>query len=389
VPLTDEEERWLREVWDSSHSDNNPVIARLDAVVEFTSPMWKESLWFMEPNLSGVGGIHFGPTCEQLLAELVVPVIVASDPALKMEVGPDLRELFIQELLDHGQAIGATGQNLCFIEPKYSGEGIAEQTTLVDYYLERHGLKISHADPRELHLRNGNVWCQDTEIDIAYRDYEVRDLIRLEAEQGVDLAPMRALFKQNRIVSSMVGEFDHKSCWEVLTDPRLAQFFTAEERQVFRRHVLWTRVLSDRRTVLPDGTKGDLLPFVRDEQEILVMKPSRSYGGEGVLLGHAVEPSDWDAAIQSAVSSQQQWVVQRLASIPVMEFPVVDQDGTVHVEPFYTVMGFAPTKYGISILGRASQKQVVNVAQRGGMCAILIGRAPGRLIGPGAAPVMQ
>jgi len=57
----------------------------------------------------------------------------------------------------------------------------------------------------------------------------------------------------------------------------------------------------------------------------------------------------------------------------------------VHVEPFYTVMGFAPTKYGLAVLGRASQKQVVNVAQRGGMCGVLIGRPIGRLQGPAAA----
>jgi hypothetical protein len=38
------------------------------------------------------------------------------------------------------------------------------------------------------------------------------------------------------------------------------------------------------------------------------------------------------------------------------------------------VVGFAPTKYGTSVLGRASQKQVVNVAQRGGMCVVLVGR---------------
>ena len=54
---------------------------------------------------------------------------------------------------------------------------------------------------------------------------------------------------------------------------------------------------------------------------------------------------------------------------------VLGTDGIVHVEPFYTVMGFAATKYGLAILGRASQKQVVNVAQRGGMCSVLVGRS--------------
>ena len=52
-------------------------------------------------------------------------------------------------------------------------------------------------------------------------------------------------------------------------------------------------------------------------------------------------------------------------------------DGSLHVEPFYLVMGFAATRYGLAILGRASQKQVVNVAQRGGMCVVMIGHPAG------------
>jgi hypothetical protein len=75
-------------------------------------------------------------------------------------------------------------------------------------------------------------------------------------------------------------------------------------------------------------------------------------------------------------------VVQQLASLPVCEFPVIGPDSAVHGEPFYTVMGFAATQSGLAILGRASQKQVVNVAQRGGMCVVILGRLPARLVGP-------
>ncbi|MBI5350915.1 MAG: hypothetical protein HZB77_16585, partial [Chloroflexi bacterium] len=71
-----------------------------------------------------------------------------------------------------------------------------------------------------------------------------------------------------------------------------------------------------------------------------------------------------------------------LARISVSEFPVIAPDGSVSHEPFYTVMGFAPTKYGVAILDRASQKQVVNVAQRGGMCAVLVGKYGKALHGP-------
>jgi hypothetical protein len=60
----------------------------------------------------------------------------------------------------------------------------------------------------------------------------------------------------------------------------------------------------------------------------------------------------------------------------VVEFPTLSDDGTLQPEPFYTVMGFAPGAAGVAILARASQRQVVNVAQRGGMCAVLEAAPP-------------
>ncbi len=384
VPLSPDEEKWLWDCWGPSHRENNPVLGRLDAVAEFTSPMWKDSLRFMEPNLCGVGGLHMGPTCEQLLADIVLPAIEQSDPQMRMEVGQDLREIFIQEVFDHLQAIGRAGQNICFVEPKYAGQGPDEQEALAQYYHDRHGLKIMHADPRELSISDGEVRYEGNVVDIAYRDYEVRDLIRLEREDQVDVEPIRRLFRENRMISSMAGDFDHKSCWELLTEPSLVnRYFTAEERQIFRRHVLWTRVLGERNTTLPEGETGDLLDYVRGERELLVLKPNRSYGGDRVVIGHLIDQAEWERSINTALADSDKWVVQRLASLPVHEFPVVATDGSVHMEPFYTVMGFAPSKYGLCILGRASQKQVVNVAQRGGMCGILVGRPSGRLLGPG------
>jgi hypothetical protein len=394
VPLTPPEEKWLWDYWGPSQREQNPVIGRLDAVIDFTSPMWKDSLHFMEPNLSGVGGLHMIPMVEQMLAEVVMPAIQNYDAGLVLEAGQDLRELFLQEVLDHLDGIGRQGRNVCFLEPKYSGDGPMEQDALAAYYREQHGLIVTHADPAELHMKDNEVYYEDERVDVAYRDYEVGDLISLQDDEGLDLAPLRALFKTNRMISSLAGEFDHKSCWEVLTDPQFTQkYFTADERQVFRRHVLWTRVISDRRTTLPDGELGSLLEFARRDQDLLVIKPNRSYGGDGVLIGPSSTAGEWEAALQAALVSDRdgegQWVVQRLARIPVSEFPVFGADGDVCNEPFYTVMGFAPTRYGLSILGRASQKQVVNVAQRGGLCGILVGRPPGRLRGPGAPVTLR
>jgi hypothetical protein len=373
--LPDAEERWLRECWTTSHEEHNPVFGRLDALVDFTSPMWKETLRFVEPNLMGIGGLHIVPTCERLIADIVVPALAAGDVGLDLVVGQDMRELLTQTLLEHMAAIEC-GPQVCFIEPRFAGDGPDEQAQLAEYLSTRHGLRVLHADPSELELRGGAVWCRGERVDLAYRDYGVADLLELEAE-GVDIEAMRVLLRENRVVSSIAADLDQKACWEVLTDPRLCQqHFTPEERTVFQRHILWTRVLSDRRTVLPDGGLGQLLDYVRGHHDALVLKPNRGYGGDGIVIGPAVSPDEWDAAVAAALADpNDRWVVQQVASIPVREFPVVGPDGVVHVEPFYIVMGFAASDDGVAILARASQKQVVNVAQHGGLCGVLVSRS--------------
>lgn len=370
--LPDPEERWLRECWGPSQQAHNPIFGRLDALIDFTSPMWRESLKFVEPNLTGIGGVHMVPTAERLLAEIVVPALHGVDPDLRLEVLHDMRELLVSEILGHIAATGI-GSQVCFIEPKYSGQGPDEQEQLAAYLRDRHGLTVAHADPAELTLHRGAVWHEETRVDLGYRDYGVVDLIELE-EEGVDVEPMRTLLRENRMISSIGADIDQKSCWEVLTDPDIAdRHFTAQERLVFQRHVLWTRVLSDRMTRLPTGRRAGLLEYARANHDDLVLKPNRAYGGDGIIIGPAVTTGEWETALDAALADpDDRWVVQQVATIPVREFPVLGSDGALHAEPFYTVMGFAGNEEGVAILARASQKQVVNVAQHGGICGVMV-----------------
>jgi hypothetical protein len=383
VPLQEGEAKWLWDTWGSSHNQFHTVFGRLDAVVDLTGAFSKDSLAFIEPNLVGAGGVHLIPTADEIIMGTVVPAMQQLAPDLDLKACDDLRETFLRELQDHAEAVGRRGRAICLVDPKYAGDGPNEQESLMHYYRER-GEETYHADPEELYLRGGEVYYENHAIDVAYRDYEVRELAEMET-QGLNVRPMKHLFRNNQMVSSMAGDFDHKSCFEVFTDPQFSQYFTMDERNVFRRHVLWTRMLREERTTDPNGELVDLLEFIRANREILVIKPNRSYGGESVLIGPSVTNGEWERAIQRGVAEPGEWVAQRLARIAVYEFPVVSESGEVAFSPFYVVVGLAPTKYGLAVLGRASQKQVVNVAQRGGMLAVLIGQHKHSI----AAPKMQ
>jgi len=382
LPLAPDEHAWFAAIWARMDQALNPLYGRLDAVCDFTSARWQDSLRFMEPNLSGVGGIHMGPLASTLLMRDVVPTIQAYDPSLRLELARDQRDLFLQVLLDHASAIGRPNASICLVEPKYVSEGPNEQSHLVTYFRSQRGIDLKHADPRELRLVDGEVYYDDTVVDVAYRDYEIRDLLALEREQGKPLDAIRTLFAQNRMVSSIAGDLDHKSCFEILTDDALAaRAFDAADRQLFRRHVLWTRLVSERATQTPDG-RADLPEFIRKHREELVLKPNRSYGGTGVYLGAAVSQSEWERLLEAALAGRhdpyETWVVQAAGTLPVHLFPVL-ADGRSHDEPFYAVMGFAPTAHGLATICRVSQKQVVNVAQHGGLAAVLVGQRPADL----------
>ena len=96
--------------WGPSQRDNNPIFGRLDAVIDFTSPMWKNSLQFMEPNMSGIGGLHMVPTAERIIAERACcRGWRRRTRDLQLELAPDIRELLMQEIRDHLEAIGRRG----------------------------------------------------------------------------------------------------------------------------------------------------------------------------------------------------------------------------------------------------------------------------------------
>ncbi|MCA1553912.1 MAG: hypothetical protein LC737_05995, partial [Chloroflexi bacterium] len=271
LPLTEDEDRWLRELWTDKHGRQHSVFGRMDAMADLTSASWRNALEFMEANLTGVGGVHLIPTAESVILDVIAPAIQEIAPDLVLETLYDLRDLFMQELRDQARLMGRRGDAVALIDTKFVMEGPNEQDALQEYYRQR-GQPVFHADPSELYLKGNEVLYDGTPIDICYRDYELRDIIELE-KSGTNVEPLKLLFKTNRMVSSMAGDFDHKSGFEILTDPNWAKYFTPDQQDVFQRHVLWTRLVRECMTTGPEGWPIDLVEYTRRNRDRLVIKP--------------------------------------------------------------------------------------------------------------------
>jgi len=164
------------------------------------------------------------------------------------------------------------------------------------------------------------------------------------------------------------GDLEHKSALELLSSPAFATRFDAATWDACTRHILWTRLLTERHTEGPAGVVVDLFPFARAAREALVLKPNRGYGGEGVLLGAHATEGEWDEALSRAAYAPGEWVVQSLCE--TNREPFVDASGVER--ELFTTCGFFPSAMGTGIFGRAGSSPVVNLSTGASLTPFLV-----------------
>ncbi|MBI4313593.1 MAG: hypothetical protein HY594_02130 [Candidatus Omnitrophica bacterium] len=369
VPLEPEEDAWIWHVVGGAHQTPQTVFDRLDCTATFGPASWQDDFWFVEPNSVGIGGIHYIPATYRTVRDLVARWLQDADPQLRLRPMPDIRDLLLGALRGHARAIGRRRLNVGFLEDQSEKSGTAEFGHVAEYFKSK-GVHSLAADPRHLRLKNGEIYAKNTPIDVFYRDTEITEFLEMERE-GVSLEVVREAFRRNQVVSSIAGEFDHKSAWELFTNPIFSRYFTAQERALFAKHVLWTRLIWERSTTDPSGRTVDLAAYVRKNKNTLTLKPNREYGGIGVAFGNVVTQREWERALEKALQKPGTSVIQRRARVHSEPFPVIDAKGRVTLENLYAVTGFAATSAGLAILGRCSASDVVNVSRGGGLIAVM------------------
>jgi hypothetical protein len=362
LPLDPDEEEWLA----LSPRHPGPVIGRFDLNID-PAEGGARSGQLLELNGCAVGGIHYGPATSQA----VLPHVRAAGGAAaqRVRLPKPMSDVWLELCAAHARRLGREGLSVVWLEDRDWETGITEGPTLVDR-VERLGYQASMADPRQLSMRRGSLHLGKRPVDIVYRGIELRDLVLIEKEDG-KLDGMREAVRRGQVLSPMEGDLDHKSLLEVWSSDHFAARFTADERAVFRKHVPWTRLLAERKTDDPNGRTVDLPQFARRARARLVLKPNRSCGGEGILIGYDTSETRWERAVARAVSNAEPAVVQSLVTSATLLSPTT-RGQRVELERFYTNYGILVSPRRVGMLGRAAPFPVVNVSRGGGVLGVLL-----------------
>jgi hypothetical protein len=232
-----------------------------------------------------------------------------------------------------------------------------------DYFHSR-GIDCVIADPREADYRNGRLSFGDDEpVDLIYKRVLIHELVD---QCGLESPMVRAV--RDRAVCMANGfrckMLHKKASLAVLSDEQNASLFDNDERAAIDAHVPWTRTVAERKTQF-EGRDVDLVPFMTEHREQLVLKPNDDYGGAGITLGWTVDDAAWADAIARALAAPH--IVQQRVRIPYEPYPSM-VDGQVQVVD--RMLDTAPfVSYGEYMEGyltRLSTAALLNVTAGGG-----------------------
>lgn len=368
LPVSEGLERWMRDCI-GDPVPHQTFVGRIDASVRWFDADWKDSFRLIETNMVGIGATYYSYAAGQAARACLAPRYASLGGRLENE--DDILELIQRQVISHGEAIGLRRFHVGWTQDDRVQGGPEEYHTVCDI-LRGRGYHARVTDPRDVTLRDGQLWHGDWPVDLLYRDPTVDDLLEMESE-GADLSAVKWAFKNNRVVSSLLGEYDHKGVLELFTWPAFQKLMSPESRDLLLRHTAWTRVVRETRTTALDGREVDLLPWIRENRAKLLLKPNRDYGGHGLVFGEEVDSARWDAAVEESLADDASTVVQEVIPPVKLPFPRV-VEGRVQFDEMFIVSGFTGTPRGEAMLARMSLGRIVNITRDGGIAGVLVPR---------------
>jgi len=332
--------------------------ARLDSFLT------DETYSFVELNGESPAGIAYGDAAFAIFEELPVMKRFAEKYEVRRFEGSPL---MLKVLLDcHQEFLGRKpdrAPHIAIVDLK--GMPTQKEFELFREYFESQSCPSIIASPDELEFTNGRLRARDFEIDIVYKRLLVNEYLPIMKEQPALLDAYRAgaVCMVNGFRSKIIHK---KALFAVLTDARFKSLFNSDEQEMIAGHVPWTRKVRAGKSDYY-GDQIDLLEFISDRRDRLVLKPNDDYGGHGIYIGWNIDEIGWDEAIHNALANGD-YLVQERVQTARETFPALTAEDKIQfVEQLVDLDPLLFNGKVGSAFTRLSSNELANVTAGGGM----------------------
>jgi hypothetical protein len=237
-------------------------------------------------------------------------------------------------------------------------------------FFEREGYPSIICSPDELEFDNNRLRVGDFQIDIVYKRLLVNEYLPIMRDCPALLDAYRAgaICMVNSFRSKLIHK---KALFAVLTDQRRAALFSSEEKEAISKHVPWTRLVREETTDY-FGKEIDLLEYIKQNRDKLVLKPNDDYGGHGITIGWNSDELRWEEALRSALVNGD-YLAQERVPTARETFPALQDDGTIDFAE--QLVDLDPLLFNgkvRSAFTRLSFTELANVSSGGGMVPTFI-----------------
>jgi uncharacterized circularly permuted ATP-grasp superfamily protein len=330
--------------------------SRLDAFFKTD----ERSLAFVEYNAETPAGIGYGDLLAEAFMEL--DIMRQFQRHYKIHSFPGMGHLLGALLFGYKKWGGQENPQIAIVDWR-EVPTLNEHEIIRDYF-EKNGYRTILADPREMEYRDGHLWVRDFRVDLVYKRVLYSELIQ---RMGVDNPIVQAVRDHAVLMTNSFSAklLAKKASLAFLSDEQNHFLFDDHERRVIAEHIPWTRRVGERKTTY-QGREIDLMPFIVENRERLVLKPNDEYGGKGVVIGWETSSDGWEAALRDALTTP--FVVQEKVKLVYRDFPMLLDDGSLNISPRF-VDADPYIFYGKTVGGcltRLSSVTLLNVTAGGG-----------------------
>ncbi len=307
----------------TGYQTNIPT-ARLDSFFARDGEQW--SLNFIEFNGESPAGMAYNDELAQLfLATPLMQHFQARYEVTSLEARPHALEALLR-VYYAWRGNRTKLPDIAIVD--WAGVPTTSEFLLFQTYFAEHGIEATICTPDELEFQGGKLYAAEREIDFVYKRVLTSELLRQYGLNHALIDALRAgaVCMANPFTCKLLHK---KASFALASDERNERLFTADQRAAIRHHLPWTRMIEERYTVDRHDKRIDLLPWAVDNQERLVLKPNDEYGGKGVLIGWETASSDWERALEAALTEPS--ILQERAEIAYEPFPRVDERGNVDI----------------------------------------------------------